>query len=982
MAEVNITKPTNMDSPTAIDSGLPICAGLIDIDEKLNNKQAKYDPELATIDKTIVGAINEIYNTGGGNGTGDVDLSNYYNKQQSDNRYLQSIPSDYVTENELNAKGYLTDHQDLSAYAKTSAIPTKVSQLTNDKNYLTTIPSEYVTDTELNAKGYLTSTPVEVAVQNNQPTSSALWIDTDSNDEITLAEINDNTTSDGSTYSSNKIVSMFNGLNEEIVDLKEQGLQFEILYAEGETVEEALAWLEENGDTTKVYFLPNGNQARYTTIEISGGIEEVTERVTGEFLDNTRLSTSSGTPKDATGYATTPFVNISKLPNGGKIKLTGIRWAYNYNADYDGYAFTLWANGTKELAGYIKNRTDASYNFKIDVLEIDTTTDTSIVEVTPADGSVFKGFTDIRFCGYGTSANAIVELIYKKETQGGTESKWVDTGRGLISSDYDERLIKVENTTDYLKAEVSDLKNNGSQSSEGVPSYVLTEAENIADLVLNSRNAYSFVMALTSDIHTTGSDASATGVKHMGMAMNQINAITQIDLIAVLGDVMVGYFDESYEDGFKHVKKCFHDISKAVPYIQMQGNHDQLPADTTAEARQKYYSRIGANNIGTVTDFNNRFRNYGYRDFEDQRFRVIYLNSADVSDEEITDDCYISKEQFTWLVNTALNFSNKENSETWHFIVCCHHPLNWLGTSMPNLLSILDAYKGGTSGSITVDGTSIAYNFSSNTRPKFVAHFHGHIHNFRTEKLGTNGVLSITIPNACFDRNNEYGTYSGYTDEIHTKYGDVDENGSQRQFNKESNTSNDTSFNVVVVDMGNEEIHAYCYGAGIHRTVTFDGVLTEVEKDEVDEPTTPTPSYTNLVPTSIGTDKKVYNETGYKEGYRLNSSGTETQLNGSIHSGYIRYDGSSTIRAYGGTDKNKGATGNTIQLFDSNFSFIQAFGATYDEKITYEELNGKYLMTISLSALPKLAEAIYIRISFAQGTGSDFVITLNEEITF
>ena len=128
--------------------------------------------------------------------------------------YLKSIPSEYITETELNAKGYLTEHQDISNLAtkaevptKTSQlindsnfltehqdisnlatkeevsevenkIPTKVSQLENDKGYLTEhqdltgyakktdipdvsgfiteIPAEYVTDDELNAKGYLT----------------------------------------------------------------------------------------------------------------------------------------------------------------------------------------------------------------------------------------------------------------------------------------------------------------------------------------------------------------------------------------------------------------------------------------------------------------------------------------------------------------------------------------------------------------------------------------------------------------------------------------------------------------------------------------------------------------------------------------------------------------------------------------------------------------------------------------------------------
>ena len=41
-------------------------------------------------------------------------------------------------------------------YSDLVGTPTKVSELTNDKGYLTSIPSEYVTDSELNSKGYLT----------------------------------------------------------------------------------------------------------------------------------------------------------------------------------------------------------------------------------------------------------------------------------------------------------------------------------------------------------------------------------------------------------------------------------------------------------------------------------------------------------------------------------------------------------------------------------------------------------------------------------------------------------------------------------------------------------------------------------------------------------------------------------------------------------------------------------------------------------
>lgn len=69
---------------------------------------------------------------------------------------IPAIPSEYVTETELNSKGYLTEHQDISGKADKTEIPTKISQLQNDSNFITSIPSEYVTDSELNAKGYLT----------------------------------------------------------------------------------------------------------------------------------------------------------------------------------------------------------------------------------------------------------------------------------------------------------------------------------------------------------------------------------------------------------------------------------------------------------------------------------------------------------------------------------------------------------------------------------------------------------------------------------------------------------------------------------------------------------------------------------------------------------------------------------------------------------------------------------------------------------
>lgn len=96
---------------------------------------------------------------------GEVDLSDYYTKNEINNKgYLtqhQTLKtingeslvgsgditisgdvdlSDYYTKAQIDAKGYLTSHQSLADYAKKSEIPTvptNISSFTNDAGYLT-----------------------------------------------------------------------------------------------------------------------------------------------------------------------------------------------------------------------------------------------------------------------------------------------------------------------------------------------------------------------------------------------------------------------------------------------------------------------------------------------------------------------------------------------------------------------------------------------------------------------------------------------------------------------------------------------------------------------------------------------------------------------------------------------------------------------------------------------------------------------------
>lgn len=94
-----------------------------------------------------------------------VDLDQIRLGSEKGKTALQSIPSEYITQTDLESKGYLTGipseyvtETELENKGYLTAIPS--DYVTNDdlesKGYLTGIPSEYVTETELNEKGYLT----------------------------------------------------------------------------------------------------------------------------------------------------------------------------------------------------------------------------------------------------------------------------------------------------------------------------------------------------------------------------------------------------------------------------------------------------------------------------------------------------------------------------------------------------------------------------------------------------------------------------------------------------------------------------------------------------------------------------------------------------------------------------------------------------------------------------------------------------------
>lgn len=154
----------------------------------------------------------------------------------------------------------------------------------------------------------------------------------------------------------------------------------------------------------------------------------------------------------------------------------------------------------------------------------------------------------------------------------------------------------------------------------------------------------------------------------------------------------------------------------------------------------------------------------------------------------------------------------------------------------------------------------------------------------------------------------------------------------------------------------------------------------------------------NLVPFStISGGTAIYNEVGYKEGYRLSSSGAEKTQTNSVVTGFIPATQKDIIRMSGVSWTPTVSKGYSyIAFYDANYTLLATIneftsgttngvsnmnpGTVLKSSKTAHTIaadeNGVYTFNLSYQ---DGASFSYIRIS-AEGIGSDLVVTKNEEI--
>lgn len=577
-------------------------------------------------------------------------------------------------------------------------------------------------------------------------------------------------------------------------------------------------------------------------------------------------------------------------------------------------------------------------------------------------------------------------------------------------------------------------------TTKDVPSYVQTEAERVAAAVraLQSDNTVSFI-AITDSHIGTGSQ-SIESVTHAAQAASIVSGLVPIDFTAVLGDTVTGGVNDDMETHLGNLTRSLRALAYAAPTLRLVGNHDANPynADSFITA-DEVYMRMGRFTTVATKPSAETDRGYFYYDLAERSVRIICLNSADlkgISASEVytLDGHHISAVQFAWLVS-ALDMTGKDG---WSVIVLSHHPLHWYG-SMPNVLTILEAYIAGTSGSITADSTTVSFDFAGKNAAKLLGTFHGHTHNLIHGTVGDSEIVRMGTPNACFGGNNSYGS-SSYGDSFREKYGEVtvEADGSLTAVNydKTANSAKDTAFCVYTIDTEEEVIYATCYGAGYDRALSYGSSkwysvtsnLTSVSIDNAAASVEGGTAYTATL--SVATNYTIESVTvtmggvdvtasvyadgvitipevtgdivitatasgftnlidtiGYSDGYRLStSSGNLSSAAGYVTTGFIDLTGvpdsttdtTFTVRAQGADFRAANNSLCAYVWYAADKSFLSSgYLNVYSSGECGISFDDDGGLIFAMTRSPDVA---YVRLT-GYGSGADLIVTLNEEIS-
>ena len=504
-------------------------------------------------------------------------------------------------------------------------------------------------------------------------------------------------------------------VNEEIAYLKAQGVQQTPLFAE------SVEWLNENGDTSKVYVLPDGYIYSYLKTEkweqgytnliptstVSGGGEIYNE--IGYKL-NMRLN-SSAVEKDQTGGFVTGFIPITKnsvlrVKHFASGKYANFNVTGNaillYNSSY-----TLLTTAQQGTSSQLKTNNigimdDTTGIYTVTVSDILDDDSISFVRVsTIVSGNISVSATD-------KHASKVVITVDEEIGDGiyVTTYAWGNTGISFSSGNYDETVADHERRLTLLEA---------ADNSVDVPEYWLEHLEEKAnDIRIAIENAGRNKSAFLwyTDAHWMSNS------KMSPLLLKYLVENTPINRINFGGDIVSDPIPHIH-DNIKYVYEWRKMIADLPNHHSVYGNHD-LNHRTTDVSKMAYGYILAPEETAEMVVGGD---SYYYIDNPSEKTRYLYLSY-------FTTDANAKTEQGKFIVEAL-----KSASEGWHIVVIAHRWWQYTSVSAPTvgsipayeseILSVFDAYNARTT---RASSTSFSEQDFTNTKGKVEFCIGGHIH--------------------------------------------------------------------------------------------------------------------------------------------------------------------------------------------------------------------------------------------------------------
>ncbi len=364
-----------------------------------------------------------------------------------------------------------------------------------------------------------------------------------------------------------------------------------------------------------------------------------------------------------------------------------------------------------------------------------------------------------------------------------------------------------------------------------IPTYHYVESARVAQKIADFKDAHPnhLIFGAVSDIHVYNGNAtyeakSKTAIKNDAFGLEMVGSMAGVDFIANMGDNPWenGLDTDNAMLGAQYSMNALKAGRERLKSYSLVGNHD------TSESTQKVYDLIGVHNaFGTPSS--TLIRGYGYDDFDDKKVRVIVLNTCDYWN--IKGGCGMSYEQKDFLIR-ALDLSGKEDGAEWQILLLSHIPLDWNGGDYnfhADLQAILNAYEDGTTATITVNSSyargetpsnyatyssgKLVYNYSGKNVAKIIANIHGHIHTNKVSKIVNTDIARVATVNANPDLNKS---------ESYPDYGDYSISAAEAsKLAKVYGTAKDTAATFYCIDLDEQTIYAYGYGADVDRIIPY-----------------------------------------------------------------------------------------------------------------------------------------------------------------